>query len=779
MFTFLGLTFLNPVLLVGVLSAAIPLLLHLSRSRRTKKMRFSTTRFFTEQFLRSYRMSRLKELLLLACRMALCALLAMALAQPLLQTRADSFLGGHGAHSVVLVLDNSASMGYSEGGMTLLERARAAAREVLAGLKPGRDRASLVLVGRQASGPEVLFAEPTPDLGDVLQAVNSVQVAALGTDLRGAVMRAETLLAGHADAGKQVYLFSDLQDSGWELPDSKTQAAGSADVAFSFVQVKPRTVAHVGITALQYAAARPTVGVPFALRPQIVVQGEGVGACDVRLFVYGKDGKAEKVAERRLEKLPDGRWPAPRFHHTFTTGGWHAGYVEVDDEAFPLDNRRYFAFEVLDSIKVLAVNGAPSDVPRLDELFFLKTALTAAPEGRGPIQVDVVNAPDLASTDLASYPLVVLANVESLPAVAVQNLETFVDRGGSLLVFLGDKIHAAFYNQDLAGAARLHGGLLPGRILQLQAFPAAGAKTDEEMPFIAEVDYQHPALAAFQEPKFANLAGVTFKAFWQVEPGTSAVLMRTSTGAPLLVEKEFGKGRVVLFASTCDRDWTNFPVRPAYLPWTHRLVGYLAQQPLAGRTFHATGDRVALPVSAFEGLERVVVRKPDGISAAAVTADDPAHPLVFAETLLPGIYAIDPDRKDKAPLFAVNLEGYESDLTYLDDVLADRATAQAYPNRQAKIEAGLKELLPGRPLVRYVDDPAKVGEALRQGDGLALWDMGLWLVLLIALFEPWLANRISLRLYGRPREVAEGATRRSGLLPTVTGSTPPQEVGSP
>src|SRR6266699_3352877 len=123
------LTFLSPLFLIGAASAAIPLIIHLSRSRRTKKMRFSTTRFFTEQFLRSYRMSRLKELLLLACRVALCALLAMALAQPLLQTHADSFLGGGGARSVVLVLDNSASMGYSEGGTTLLERARAAARE--------------------------------------------------------------------------------------------------------------------------------------------------------------------------------------------------------------------------------------------------------------------------------------------------------------------------------------------------------------------------------------------------------------------------------------------------------------------------------------------------------------------------------------------------------------------------------------------------------------------------------------------------------------------------
>src|SRR5438105_9738460 len=121
--------FLSPLFLIGLVSAVIPLLIHLSRSRRTKKMQFSTTRFFTDQFLRSYRMSRLKELLLLACRMALFALFAVALTQPLFRPRnASAEGGGEGKRTVVLVLDNSASMGYTENKETLLARARKAAR---------------------------------------------------------------------------------------------------------------------------------------------------------------------------------------------------------------------------------------------------------------------------------------------------------------------------------------------------------------------------------------------------------------------------------------------------------------------------------------------------------------------------------------------------------------------------------------------------------------------------------------------------------------------------
>src|SRR5688572_27111972 len=124
------LSFLAPLFLIGLASAAIPLLIHLSRSRRTKKIRFSTTRFFTDQFLRTYRMSRLKELLLLAVRMALCALFAAALARPLFLPPGQSLLFGQ-SRAVVLVVDNSASMGYEEEGQTPLGRAQAAARRLL------------------------------------------------------------------------------------------------------------------------------------------------------------------------------------------------------------------------------------------------------------------------------------------------------------------------------------------------------------------------------------------------------------------------------------------------------------------------------------------------------------------------------------------------------------------------------------------------------------------------------------------------------------------------
>lgn len=782
--------FLNPVffhfgqlsvswLAVGVLAAAIPLIIHLSRSRRTKKMRFSTTRFFTDQFLRSYHMSRLKELLLLACRMLLCGLLAMALAQPIIKPKVNAF---EGSRAVVLVLDNSASMGYTEGGVALLERARGVARKLIEELGPD-DTVSVVLAARRESGPELLYEKkPTAEAGDVLQAVNAVKVETLGTDLTGAMARAETIANSSAAQSKEVYIFSDLQDSGWELPDKEAAGPSNSDVLFFFVSIRPKEVRNLAVTAVEYGASRPMTGVPFTIRPHISSQGDLGRACDVKLYVDGK-----KVSERRLEKLQDGRWAVPRFYHTFTTSGWHSGHVEVEDDTLTLDNRRYFAFEVLESVKVLAVNGAPSQVPRLDELFFLKTALTAPPEDKkaSPIAIDVIGPPALGGAELDKYPLVILANVESLSADAVEKLEAFVDRGGSLLVFLGDKVNTSFYNQNLAASTRLHGGLLPGRLEKILGNPAGTAN----FATIGDVDHDHVVLAAFQDPKFASLAGVTFKALWHVVPEQAAVLMqaretdpKATAGLPLLCEKAFGKGRVLLFASTCDRDWTNFPVRPAFLPWTHRLVGYLAQEPLGRQTFYATGQAIPVPVSAAEGLPQVLVKKPDGTLGHAVAGNDPEQRLVFADTTQPGIYALNPDKPDKGPLFAVNLDSFESKLTYLDEVLAEADEETASANREDKITAGLKKRL-DRPLISYVADADRVTEASQAARrGFKLWDIVLAIVLAIALFEPWFANRISIRHYARPKDMKESSPARAGRwgrIPERPGTEPQvQEVGS-
>jgi hypothetical protein len=793
--SFLGFTFLSPAFLIGALAAAIPLIIHLSRSRRTKKMRFSTTRFFTDQFLRSYRMSRLKELLLLACRMCLFFFLALALAQPLFLPKGGSPFAG-GSRAVVLVIDDSASMGYEEDGRPVFEKSKKAALDVLAGLKAG-DTAAVVLAGRRDVGPEAVFPQLTDRLDDVRQAVEGLRVAPLGTDLSGALARAETIVRGGNASSKEIYVISDLQDSGWEDAPERT-APGGSDASITFVRNRPRTRDNVAVTAVRYGAHRPTANEPFDIIPQIAFQGTATKA-EVRLVVDGVP-----VATRTVERPDRGSWAAPRFHHTFKKPGWHWGYVEAARDNLPLDNRRYFAFQLVESVSVLAVNGAPSQaVPRADELFFLRAALTVGlgEDAESPFRIDERSPAAFAALTpekLRKYPLVVLANVETLAPAAVARLEEYVRGGGSLFISLGDKVSAADYNERLAGGPGRE-GLLPGRLIKVEG-DAAARRLDYAL---AEPDFGHPALAPFADPRAGRLTLVRFSAYWKVDPGDSAVLARVrkdeaeettapdpsgarraSVADPLLCEKTFGDGRVLLFTSTIDNDWTNFGTRPTYLPLVHRLFVDLAQPAGQRVPAYATGDEIPVPVAAAGGVVNARRFGDDRDKTAPVypapARDDPKR-LSLTDTTEPGIYEFYPgEQTQQAELVAVNLPGDESKPEALDETVRQRFPDDVKGDDEESVRAGLAKLLPKHPakLIFYADDPAKAGEAaLASRGGVKVWDILLVIVLLIALFEPWLANWISLRHYGKAKPVSAGTPGQAaqGAVRLNARETPPAE----
>ena len=146
---------------------------------------------------------------------------------------------------------------------------------------------------------------------------------------------------------------------------------------------------------------------------------------------------------------------------------------------------------------------------------------------------------------------------------------------------------------------------------------------------------------------------------------------------------------------------------------------------------------------------------------AATRASDGSGDFEFSDTAEPGVYTRPALRPaDQVGLFAVNLDSYESDLVYLADGPADETAAQ----RQTAVVAELKARLGQPPLVSYVDDPSTLvrgaGQEPAAGSscGTSCW----WWCCSSALFEPWLANQISGRLYARNRQGTRRARSAAG-----------------
>ena len=118
-------SFLNPWMLFGLGALALPILIHLWQRRRVVQIPFGTLRFLKAVAARTRRSSRIENLLLLLLRCLIFALVALAVARPVMLARSARLFGGEVPRTVVLVIDNSASMAVHVGGQTRLETAKA------------------------------------------------------------------------------------------------------------------------------------------------------------------------------------------------------------------------------------------------------------------------------------------------------------------------------------------------------------------------------------------------------------------------------------------------------------------------------------------------------------------------------------------------------------------------------------------------------------------------------------------------------------------------------
>src|SRR6266513_6108414 len=138
-------SFLTPAFLIGLSALAIPVLIHLIQRERKRVVVFPSLMFLRRIPYQSVRRRRIRHWFLLLLRAAAVALIVAAFARPFIRQSAVASAVSGGARDLVILLDQSASMGYGDHWT----RARDAARGVIRGMGAD-DRATLVLFARNA-----------------------------------------------------------------------------------------------------------------------------------------------------------------------------------------------------------------------------------------------------------------------------------------------------------------------------------------------------------------------------------------------------------------------------------------------------------------------------------------------------------------------------------------------------------------------------------------------------------------------------------------------------
>ena len=579
--------FLNPLLLFGLAAVSVPIIIHLLNRRKFQKVVWAAMRFIQTSVERNQRRMRVEDMILLALRCLLLALLAFALARPAFKN-ASSDLFGESKVTGVVILDNSQSMGMSDGTLTRFEKARKAAEQALTTM-PAGSATAVLLASDIVNG---VIPEPTFDFNLARKAIREAPLTDRATDLLPAVQRALDTLKQRIGVRKDLYLITDGQLAGWKQMGEieKLLENSQRDVRSHIVLVSEHEERNLAVTDLRNASGLTPINQPIRFEARV----SNLGREEVRNIRVSLSADNEPPSDEfTIDSLPPGGSKSVSLFAKLRTEGFHSIVARIPEDRLAADDRRTLAVRAIKEVRVLLVDGDPGEEPRDSETFFVRHALIPVPPGEQPnyfIKVVRVTAPEIAGARPDDFDAVVLANVRDFGDAVAKNVEQFVRRGGGLVIFSGGRINPSFYNEQLS--ARYH--LLPATV-----GPTRGnAEQDAEYFTLQDRDLAHGIVSIWNDPNAGTLSSVRFYrahdlipvAYKQPAPaensasaqfdeaGAPQIVVKFSHGMPAIVEHTYGLGRVVMFASTADTAWNDFAVRPSFVPLIHRTLGALVQR---------------------------------------------------------------------------------------------------------------------------------------------------------------------------------------------------------
>ena len=592
-------------MLIGAAVASAPIIIHLLNRRRFRIENWAAMEFLLASNRRNFRRVRLQEIILLIIRTLVLLLVAAALARPLLAGIAS--VVGMSQRYVVLIVDNSFSMGYESGNERPHDSSVKFAERILDTLGKG-DVVSLITVSDRA---RPVIREASVDVEIVRSEVRSIQLSQGSTNLAGAFRLALDLLENSKVAQKEVYLVTDCRRAGWRISEGEgDELAGvlrdiSGVAGVILVDVGSDSRENVAVTDLESVdriIGKGKTDTTFVAEIRNLGEADRQ-AVEVSFFVDGFRQGGRTVA------VPADGAANVSFTYTFHDAVAHSLSVQLKQDRLAPDDARYLAVDVIEAAKVLLVDGELSSDLYRSGTGYLQTALHPRSDdafrSSTIYQPVIIQPAELTGQEFGQYEFVVLAGVPRVDAGVAAELEAYVADGGSVIVFLGDKVNEDNYNQALYHDGA---GLLPARLAGVRGDP----KKEKFISLAVPPDSTHPLLKEFRRQRAAYLNTLQFYQYALLEVperDDTVVVCAFDNGNAALVEKKIGKGTVLLSASTANDTWTDLPRRPGFLFLVQEMAAYVARDRQKGRNL-LVGDTMVKGLAPEALVSKITVVGP-------------------------------------------------------------------------------------------------------------------------------------------------------------------------
>jgi hypothetical protein len=651
--------FTNFVMLSAMVAVLIPPIIEWLFRRRKRQIELPTIRFLLKK--KEQEKVKRQDRILLLIRMLVLFLLVGSLARPLVRRAA---IAGTQSRSVYFVLDATASMQQSAGITTAFGLMQKKASGVVRELTKGT-RVSVVTI---SDGVKVVSANET-DFLTVSAKIERLRPESGAVSITEGLQWILKTIEEEKPTSAELYVFSDFQTFTWQRPGG--EAAKVSESLSKLAELSDLFLVDVGgipefncmVTALSPDEWVMSTGMPVKFRAVIETWGKVRADAKIRInFLVDGIKKSVRDVDTSRDKT------TLEFNHQFARPGEYLIEVAIEGDEHRVDNRRLYLSTVPEAVKVLI----------LDESAPIISPIDSGPTSRNPLPHDsswlahavapatrpgmdkvsrfgatTVHPNRISYENLADYGVVILTDMANLNESVVAKLEKYVKSGGSLWMFMGSRVNPYSYNKFLF---RDGDGLLPAKLV---------SASDTDKPFVKFAASDHQALAVFSDHVTED---ARFLKYFQIEPAkASRTLLALSNEAPAVIERSFGRGKVLLMNTSVGTEWSTIQATVEFPMLVQELLRYLVGTPDASVNLNI-GDVFEQPV--FISSQHLLLRYPNGqkerLTPVKIDPEKDEWMARFGGTRQQGLYEID-STAEALPRnrFVVNQNSGEGDLTRL------------------------------------------------------------------------------------------------------------------
>ncbi len=557
-------TFLNPAILWALAAVSIPIIIHIFNLKKTKKIEFSTLMFLKEIQQSKYKKIKLKQLLILLCRIAFVILLVLMFARPF----SKGFLGTSGEKarsSVLIILDDSFSMQSRETSGNSFENAKAKISETLNILDPN-DEVFFTTVSQINRLDKNILYKNVNSLRDTLIALKTSDVS---KSMNEVLFFAKEILKSASHSYKEVYIFTDGQKSFIEnanvindglKPDEQTK--------LNLVLIGSRTPNNLSVDTINTVTKIFEKNKPVKIKASLN-NHNNFNVLNKSVVINFGNYKDEKAIDIPANSVVD-----VEFIISPGVTGYAGGFIdllqnEISDDEISSDNKQFFSFFIPQTIKLLLVSNSPNDLQYINLALSSSEELMKDSLGNKTkyFEIKQVSSNEILSENLNSFNSVVIANKPQFTQQESQKLKEHIENGGGVIVYPGSLSSADSYNNML-------------RELDIPLINGSFGNDNSAFKF-DKIDFEHPIFEGIfkqgSNQKNVSVESPSIKSGLNLSTGQNAIsLITLNNEKNFVVEYSKGKGKLIMFAVSPDIANSDYPTKNLFSPITVRSILYLA-----------------------------------------------------------------------------------------------------------------------------------------------------------------------------------------------------------